>query len=247
VFCPRDTFASDWPVSALALAVLWVCFAATAGAEPLVSNGDFERPDPDDATRPACWDKPDGLGVRWESAPDVGDGRKRGRAIRMDTSVSEKAMVEQWRKMGITKWDIPNATGGAVGAAYGLSYYSEPFGVQTGTPYRVTFDYMGPSGGGKVWVRAYGEFRGEMRRRYETMVNCYTKTNGWTEISRVFHPTRHPRRLSEMRVMLYAYWPPGVYWFDNVRIETVPQDEYEAVLREEAEALEAWRAKRRRQ
>jgi hypothetical protein len=30
-----------------------------------------------------------------------------------------------------------------------------------------------------------------------------------------------------MRVMLYAYWPPGVYWFDNVAIEPVSQDVYE--------------------
>jgi hypothetical protein len=35
----------------------------------------------------------------------------------------------------------------------------------------------------------------------------------------VFSPTRVRPEVTEMRVMLYAYWPPGVYWFDNVRIE----------------------------
>ena len=27
--------------------------------------------------------------------------------------------------------------------------------------------------------------------------------------------------VTEMKVMLYAYWPPGLYWFDNVTIEPV--------------------------
>ena len=30
-----------------------------------------------------------------------------------------------------------------------------------------------------------------------------------------------------MKVMLYAYWPPGIYWFDNLRIIPVTNEEYE--------------------
>ena len=31
-----------------------------------------------------------------------------------------------------------------------------------------------------------------------------------------------------MRVMLFAYWPPGVYWFDDVVITPIPMSEWEA-------------------
>jgi hypothetical protein len=26
--------------------------------------------------------------------------------------------------------------------------------------------------------------------------------------------------------MLYAYWPPGQYWFDNVKVEEISDEEY---------------------
>ena len=33
----------------------------------------------------------------------------------------------------------------------------------------------------------------------------------------------HRPGVSEMKVMLYAFWPPGVYWFDNLTIEPVEE------------------------
>jgi hypothetical protein len=224
----------------MALAVFCSCATAwcagradahPAGGAPLVRNGGFEEADADVAGKPAGWDVPDGLGVQWTNAP--GDGR--GLAIRMDTSVSEQAMVAQWRKAGIQKWDIPKPSGAAVAGAYGLSFYSDAMPVASGQAYRVRFDYRGPSGGAKLWVRGYGLFRGRERRRYETIVNCRVDGEEWRSFSQAFHPTRLRPDVGTVRVMLYAYWPPGVYWFDNVSIEPVGDGEYEADRNENRE------------
>jgi hypothetical protein len=213
------------------LQILFLCAVAAAGAEPgeipqrapsLVENGDFETADADEPGRPAGWAVPDGLGVQWTSAPAGSDGAPRGKAIRLDTRVSEKDMVASWKAKGITEWDIPSPAESPVAGTYGLSYYSQPISIETGVTYRVEFDYMGPPGGAKVWVRCYGLLNDRMRRRYETIVKCGGAKDEWTEFSKDFCPTRLRPEVTEMKVMLYAYWPPGVYWFDNVRITALP-------------------------
>jgi len=192
----------------------------------ILNNGNFEKKDRADKTKPAFWEKPDGLGVQWVRAPEGRGRRAHGKVIRIDTKVTEKAMVAQWQEVGLTQWIFPNPADNAIAATYGLSYYSDPMPVTTGFAYRVTFDYMGASGGAKVWVRGYGPFRGEKRRRYETMVNCRTEAEGWNHFSQVFHPTKLRPKVNEMKVMLYAYWPPGIYLFDNVKVEPITLKEY---------------------
>ena len=50
----------------------------------------------------------------------------------------------------------------------------------------------------------------------------------WRRYARLFHPWRSkstlggkPLRPQYLQVQLYAYWPPGTYYFDNVRLEVV--------------------------
>jgi hypothetical protein len=191
-------------------------------------NGAFEQPDAADNTRPAGWGKPDRLGVQWAETGDPAHGK----AIRLDTRVSEKAMVEQWKKTGLTnEWNIPNPAGNPVAETYGLSLYSEPIPVTPGQPYRITFDFKGRSGGAKAWVRGWGMLRGEKRRLWETWGACKSTGDGWTTCSQVFFPTKARPSVTEMRVMLYAYYPAGVYWFDNVRLEPITLQAYEAAKR----------------
>lgn len=199
------------------------------GQTNLILNGDFEMPDPAHSTRPAYWDLPDGLGIVWTTAPPNRAGTSLGKAIRMDTRVSEKALVAQWRRKGITQWDIPQPADNSVAATYGLSFYSTAIPVASGQAYRISFDLKAPQKGegAKVWVRCYGRIRGELRRRYETVVNCRAPDTEWTRFSHVFFPSRYRSELEHMRVMLYAYWPPGVYWFDNIRLEPISVGEYE--------------------
>lgn len=207
------------PVLLLILLILALtpspCPAQTPSVLP---HGDFEQPDARDPGRPAGWDRVDGLGVQWIKAPDAGHGK----AIRMDTRISEQAMQAQWVKTGLTNlWNIPKPEKNAIAETYGLSLYSDPIPVKQGQAYRVTFDYLGPDGGAKVWVRGWGMFQGEKRRRWETTVPCHCKDGAWTPCAQVFHPTRARPEVTEMKVMLFAFYPAGVSWFDNVRIEPV--------------------------
>jgi len=191
----------------------------------LLPNGNFEQADTVDKTKPAGWGKPDGLGVQWVDSGDPAHGH----AIRIDTRVSEKAMVTQWRKVGHTnQWNIPNAADNAVAESYGLSLYSDAIPVEPAQPYRITFDFKGPSGGAKVWVRGWGMLQGKERRRWETWVGCHSQGEGWTICSQLFFPGKFRPEVTKMRVMLYAFYPAGIYWFDNVRIEPVTLQQYDA-------------------
>ena len=193
---------------------------AAAGA--MVKNGGFEVVDPADKEKPQFWERLDGLGVQWTNAPADDKGRAAGKAIRMNTAISEKDIDAHRKKVGLDKWVFPDAAANAIAETYGLSYYSDAMPVVKGQKYKVTAWYRGPGGGAKIWVRAYGMFQGEMRRRYEAQFSCTGNPNTWTENSMEFTPSKM-RDVSEMKVMLYAYYPPGVYWFDNVKIEPVEE------------------------
>ncbi len=197
-----------------------------ANAPNLVVNGGLDQADPADARRPLGWERPDGLGVRWEDAPAPA-GAGHGKALRLDTAVSEIGMMEQWKKVGITAWNIPNATADPVAATYGLSIYSQAFPITKGRSYRVSVAYHG-AGGAKVWVRGYGELTRpegvEKRRLYEAVAEVTASPQGWTVTAHDFAPTKHTPKVTEMKVMLFAYWPPGVSWFDDVRVVELPEE-----------------------
>lgn len=102
----------------------------------------------------------------------------------------------------------------------------------------------------KVWVKAYGEFptkfgfKTQRREVYRAYLACRNKGE-WTHYTRLMHPTRQwddpdPKRNPDtpspkinpdqkqtpypkwMRVYIYAYWPPGKYYFDNVELREEP-------------------------
>jgi len=186
----------------------------------LLPNGDFEMSDAKAPTNPSGWFQPDGLGVQWTNDPAAAT---HGKCIRINTAISEKAMVERWQQTGLTNfWDIPKPGSGAIAETYGLSYYSAAIPIKSNQTYRITFDYKG-GGGGKVWIRCYGFYEGEMRRRYEKVVICNGRGTEWVTQSAIFHPPRNRPEVSEMKIMLYAYYPPGLYWFDNIHIEPITQ------------------------
>jgi hypothetical protein len=119
-------------------------------------------------------------------------GDAHGRAICMDTRFSEQAMQAQWTKTGLTNiWNIPKPGKNAVAETYGLSLYSAAMPVKPGQAYRITF------------------------------VDCHAKDDGWTTQSQIFHPTKFRPDVTEIKVMLFAYYPAGVYWFDNIHLEPV--------------------------
>jgi len=194
--------------------------AQVSTAANLLANGDFSAPAAGQApVGPAHWDTPDGLGVQWAAAPGGGQG------IRMDTAISEQAMVAQWRKVGNTTWDIPHAAGNAIAETYGLSLYSQAMPVLPGRSYRISYDFLGPAGGVKLWVRGYGQHNGEKQRLWEAVVNGTGDGPSWKTTTMDVHPTRHRPAVTELKIMLYAYYPAGVYWFRNIRLQLLPQDQ----------------------
>jgi hypothetical protein len=200
------------------VAALLSVLTASAGSNCVV-NGGFEQRAAD---RPAGWELPDGLGVQWVEAP-AGAGHGHGHAIRLDTRVPETEMARSWARAGLTNdWHIPRPAGNAIADTYGLSFYSDSFPVVSGMTYRVRCDTLGP-GGWKVWVRGYGRFRGRLTRRYEAVMPGTASPAAWTNHTMVFHPTRDRPEVTEMKVMLFAYYPAGIYWFDNVVVEAVEE------------------------
>lgn len=198
--------------------------------ENLVKNGDFNTADPADSSSPQFWQKPDGLGVRWIAKPGFAD--KSDKAICMDTRVTETKMIEQWKKLGMDEWLFDDAVNDPIARTYGLSFYSVKIPVEKGQAYRLTFDFKGNVGGigqSKVWVRGYAQLRGRERRIWETIANPYPvngKHQQWRRVSQVFYPTKLAKKVIEMKVMLYGCYPPGLFWFDNIKIEKISQEEY---------------------
>lgn len=210
-------------------------------------NGSFEKAGkqkPGFPAFPEGWAHPDGVCIHWVEDPMATD---RGKVIVLDTSISEKqakkrqAAMRAARENGTPPPPAPKASPvldkkkySAIGATYGVSFYSDKIKCKPKQAYKISFDYKGPSGGAKVWVRGWGSFRGEERRRWETIVNCRTAAPGWRHFEQAFHPTRRPLSkkkvvyidISHIRVMLYAFWPRGQYAFDNVKIEEISDDEY---------------------
>jgi hypothetical protein len=202
------------------LAALMMTSVARAD-DSVLPNGDFEQADPAHPGKAAHWDLTDGLGVQWTDAPLVPGAPPHGKAIRMDTSQTEQAVVASYAKAGLTQWVFPRPAANPIAETYGLSLYSEAMPVVTGKTYRVTFDYMAEKGTfGKLWFRAYANVDGQKKRVYEGTIDC-GGSGGWKQFTGVFHPTKYRPNVDEFKIMLFALYPPGVAWFDNVRVEAV--------------------------
>jgi hypothetical protein len=171
-----------------------------------VLNGDFEQARSGPLTGPKGWAHPEGLCLFWEKDDDP----KHGMVAKIDTDVLEgeaKKRQAQLRE-ALEKDEVPppakkkttvssSQQYGAIGATYGVSWYSEKFKCKPRQAYKVTFDYKGPSGGAKLWVRGWGTMKDQEgkdhdRRLWETIVNCRVKDSGWRHFEQPFHPTRRP-------------------------------------------------------
>jgi hypothetical protein len=195
--------------------------SVTVSAQSVLPNGDFEQGDPAHPGKPLHWDLPDGLGVQWTDAPALPGAPPHGKAIRMDTSVKETNLVASYQKAGLSQWVFPNPQGNAIAETYGLSLYSDAVPVEAGKNYRITFDYMSEKGtAGFILMRGYAEVNGQKKRVYEKKIECDSK-GAWKTFADVAHPARSPQPLVEFKIMLFAYYPAGVAWYDNVKVEPI--------------------------
>ncbi len=201
-----------------------VLFSLVARGQSVLPNGDFEQGDPAHPGKALHWDAVDGLGVRWTDAPAVPGAPLHGKAIRMDTSVSEVDMVASYQRAGLTQWVFPKPATNAIAETYGLSLYSDTVPMIPGKNYRISFDFMSEKGtAGFILLRGFATVNGQRKRVYEKKIECGSQ-GAWKTFTDVAHPGRSPVPVEEFRVMLFAYYPAGVAWWDNVRVEAIDGD-----------------------
>ena len=188
----------------------------TPPAKPVEINihGDFEQADPANPAKPLGWELSDGTAVAWTATGDAAHGK----AIRMNTALSEQDCDDANAKAGLTKWVFPHPANTPIGESYGLSLYSEAFACEPDKVYTVTFDYKCEKGtGGKLWMRGYAMVNGEEKRVYEGNVDCGGNAE-WKSYTGTFHPTKHTPGVVKLKIMLYAIVPDGIAWYDNVKV-----------------------------
>jgi hypothetical protein len=194
----------------------------TVGPE-LVKNGGFETGD----KTPDGWQRIDGLTTFWA------DGGAGGKCLKVNTDVYHDQWVE-WQKKykaGATAAEAPqvNPTSGAkydtVAGIYGVAYDSAPIPVQPGKAYKVSISYKGVSDDfffPKLFIRGWGDVKGEKRVLYDAYLALRCKTAGrqWESNVRIVEiPTDTQSKIEYVVLKVYAYWPPGTFYFDNVSMK----------------------------
>jgi len=199
--------------------------APTVGPE-LVKNGGFEQGD----KSPEGWGKLDGLTTFW-----VPGESPTGKCLKIDTDVYE-SQWNDWKKKqkeGAPAEVAPDkiVTSGhkydTVAGNYGVAYFSDPIPVKPGKAYKVAISYRGTSDDfffPKLFIRGYADVKGDKRAVYDAYLalRCAKQGKEWESNVRICEIPNGPARPVEfIRLMLYAYWPPGTFYFDNVTVKEV--------------------------
>ena len=116
-----------------------------------------------------------------------------------------------------------------VGGTHGVAFLSDPIEIEPGKTYVLSFDMKGKWSGiffPKVFVKGYATEGGQLREKYRMYKACRTKSQGrqWEHFERTFHPTDGTPDVTSIRVQIYAYWPPGISYFDNVSVQDVSEE-----------------------
>ena len=177
----------------------------------LLPNGDFETGDP----FPLHWERANGLTSFFVTA----EGH--GRVVRMDTSVERKQAMA-WDQAFKKDPSLP---------------VPERVPISKAGYDRLTADIRG-AGKPFVWIKGFMMHprRGVLVDAYQTRLEPPSvSAETWTTCSIGFNPTARSPQVSKMKVRLYAYWPNGIYEFDNIRIEKISQAEMDALVKQRSE------------
>ncbi len=196
--------------------------------------------------KPVGWGRIDGLCTFWVDDPT---GAGRGKVIKMDTRMVQSQADEWWKKWraGAPASDAPKPIFAkppaydSVGGLHGVHYYSDFYEIKPGMRYRVLADLIAAEGGGgkpKVFVKGYAlvrptvrETKPQRREIWRTYLPCRECENGWRHYSETFTIPKRGVSMSAktttlhvrwIRIIPYAYWPPGVYYWDHVKVVEEP-------------------------
>ena len=125
----------------------------------------------------------------------------------------------------VIKYDMDEATAGS----YGLDFYSDWIAIQPGATYRFSCRYksLGPTV--KIFLKGYHEFPpqegfpADRRETYRRQVHPGGEKGQWNSVVADFIPeaTRPDQQPTFLKVDLYAYWPKGVIYWDDIVLKQV--------------------------
>jgi len=202
---------------------LLLCLPVWAG-ENLVKNGTFDEGEP----FALHWERPDGLTSFFETE----EGH--GRIVKMDTLV-DRDQALAWAKSfkaaptlkPPVKVPIPQDSYGSIGGNEGVMLDSELIDCKPGQDYKLTADFRG-DGKPFIWIKGFlwHPTRKVLMDGYQTRLepDSPSKTE-WRTFTIGFNPTAKSPRIQKFKVRLYAYWPNGLYYFDNIRVEEISPEE----------------------
>jgi hypothetical protein len=199
--------------------------------------------------KPVGWERIDGLCSFWIDDPT---GGSRGKVIKMDTRMLQTQADAWWKKWraGAPASQAPEPVFAkppaynAVAGLHGVHYYSDYIEIKPGMRYRVLADLIATAGGGgapKVFVKGYAEVpptvretRPQRREIWRTYMPCRGARGEWKHFSETLTIPDRGVKMSNVitlqvkwiRIIPYAYWPPGVYYWDNVKVVEEPTDEW---------------------
>ncbi len=201
--------------------------AAVPGADNIVKNGSFEEKDKENPRQPAHWQRLDGLCTFW-----VKDPLRKGRCLKIDTDVYKEEYLA--RQKELKQKPVPPArpktpTSGSkyttIAGVDGVPFYSDWITVKPGQFYRLTVESKTGKGKKtpKVFIKGYfldprRPKHYQRRVMYKKYLDCPATQSKWAKHETVFCPTVDSEKVQWMRIMIYGYWPPGVYYFDNVQL-----------------------------
>ena len=203
--------------------LLLLCLPVCAG-ENLVKNGAFDEGEP----FALHWERPDGLTSFFEKE----EGH--GRIVKMDTLV-DRDQALAWAKSfkaaptlkPPVKVPIPQDSYGSIGGNEGVMLDSELIDCKPGQDYKLTADFKG-AGKPFIWIKGFlwHPTRNVLMDGYQTRLepDSPSKTE-WRTFTIGFNPTAKSPRIQKFKVRLYAYWPNGLYYFDNIRVEEISPEE----------------------
>lgn len=211
-----------------------LCSMHLHAGETLIKNGNFDK----GGEYALNWERADGLTSFFERE----EGR--GRIVKIDTQVERQQALEWNRKFKADptlkapmKTPISKESYGTIGGVEGVMLDSELIDVKPGQDYKLTVDFKG-EGKPFVWIKGF-----LMHPRRKVLVDAYqtrlephspSKTE-WRTFSIGFNPTAKSPLITKMKVRLYAYWPNGLYYFDNVKVEEITKEEMAALVQKRGE------------
>ena len=215
------------------MSVILLCIATVGLAgDNLIENGSFEKGE----KTPENWEPANGLTTFYITE----EGH--GRIVKMDSRI-DRMQVLAWLKqfkenLNATPPEptFPKDQYATIAGNEGVSLDSDLIAVKPGQNYKLTVDFKG-DGSPIVFIKGfqYHPIRKDYVDAYQTrMVPDNPDKKNWKTYTIGFNPTAKMPKVEKMKVRLYAYWPPGIYYFDNVKVEEITPEEMTELVKKRA-------------